>query len=116
MEPLKKAVAYVFGSEIHIHMMKDNYIENHYFLEFSHPKANKQEGLLLWAKHVGCTSEDITVFGDNLNDVGMFLAAGRKIAVENAHPEILTMADEIILSNDQDGVAAYMEARLKIGV
>lgn len=116
LEPLKQAVTTAFGSEVHVHMMKDNYIENHYFLEFSHPQANKQEGLLLWAKHVGCEPGNITVFGDNLNDVGMFLAAGRKVAVENAHSEILGMADEVVSNNDQDGVAAYVEARLKMGV
>lgn len=116
LESLKQAVTSEFGSEVHVHMMKDNYIENHYFLEFSHPQANKQEGLLLWAKHVGCTPGNITVFGDNLNDVGMFLAAGRKVAVENAHSQILNMADEVIPSNDQDGVAGYVEVRLNMGV
>lgn len=114
LEPLKEAVTTtVFGSQVHVHLMKDNYIENHYFLEFSHLKANKREGLRLWAKHVGCTPADITVFGDNLNDIGMFQAAGCKIAVANAHPEILGMADEIVPSNEEDGVANYIAGRLK---
>jgi Cof subfamily protein (haloacid dehalogenase superfamily) len=109
--PLKTAVQEVMGSEVHIHLMKDNYIAGHYFLEFSHPEANKQMGLRLWADLVGCTSEDVTVFGDNLNDTGMFLEAGRKVAVANAHPEILLLADEIVESNDEDGVALFIAAR-----
>lgn len=113
LAPLKEKVIAALGSKVHIHFMKDNYIDNHYFLEFSHPQANKQNGLLLWAKHVGCSSADVTVFGDNLNDVGMFLAAGRKVAVANAHPEILDMADDIVQSNEEDGVAAFIEARMK---
>ncbi|KRE59643.1 HAD family hydrolase [Paenibacillus sp. Soil750] len=108
--PLKTAVQEVMGAEVHIHLMKDNYIAGHYFLEFSHPEANKQMGLRLWAELVGCTSEDVTVFGDNLNDTGMFLEAGRKVAVANAHPEILLLADEIVVSNDEDGVAVYIAA------
>ncbi|NQX58478.1 HAD hydrolase family protein [Paenibacillus qinlingensis] len=108
--PLKTAVQEVLGSEVHIHLMKDNYIEDHYFLEFSHPEANKQMGLRLWAELVGCASEDVTVFGDNLNDTGMFVEAGRKVAVANAHPEILLLADEIVMSNDEDGVAVYIAA------
>ncbi len=108
--PLKTAVQEVMGSEVHIHLMKDNYIAGHYFLEFSHPEANKQMGLRLWVELVGCTSEEVTVFGDNLNDTGMFLEAGRKVAVANAHPEILQMADEIVVSNDEDGVAVYIAA------
>lgn len=110
--PLKEAITDAFGLQVHIHLMKDNYINNHYFLEFSHPLANKQEGLALWAKAVGCSPADVTVFGDNLNDVGMFLAGGCKIAVANAHSDILKMADDIVQSNDHDGVANYIEARL----
>ncbi|KRE93296.1 haloacid dehalogenase [Paenibacillus sp. Soil766] len=106
--PLKTAVQEVMGSEVHVHLMKDNYIAGHYFLEFSHPEANKQMGLRLWAELVGCTSDDVTVFGDNLNDTGMFLEAGRKIAVANAHPEIVQLADEIVVSNDENGVAVYI--------
>lgn len=110
--PLKVAVEEVLGLEVHIHLMKDNYIEGHYFLEFSHPEANKQMGLRLWAELVGCTSEEVTVFGDNLNDTGMFLEAGRKVAVANAHPDILLLADEIVASHDEDGVAVYMAAHM----
>ena len=110
--PLKAAVEEVLDSEVHIHLMKDSYIEGHYFLEFSHPEANKQMGLRLWAELVGCTSEEVTVFGDNLNDTGMFLEAGRKVAVANAHPDILLLADEIVASHDEDGVAVYMAAHM----
>ncbi|MDR6879683.1 HAD-IIB family hydrolase [Bacillus sp. 3255] len=116
VQPLRDAIAAALGSKLHIHMMKDNYIADHYFLEFSHPQANKREGLLLWAEHVRCSCEEITVFGDNLNDVGMFQAAGRKIAVANAHPDLLQLATEIAARNDQDGVAQYLEARLRNGV
>ncbi|NQX67745.1 HAD-IIB family hydrolase [Paenibacillus alba] len=111
--PLKNAVITVLGERVHLHLMKDTYIKDHYFLEFSHPLANKQEGLRLWAAYVGCAGVDVTVFGDNLNDVGMFLAAGTKVAVANAHPDLLLMADEVISCNDQDGVAAYIAAKSK---
>ncbi|OAS16353.1 HAD family hydrolase [Paenibacillus oryzisoli] len=114
--PLKNAVQDVMGSEVHIHLVKDNYIADHYFLEFSHPEANKGMGLRLWADLVGCTTKDVTVFGDNLNDTGMFLEAGRKVAVANAHPDLLLLADEIVLSNDEDGVALYLAAaRSRVG-
>ncbi|MNQ98219.1 Sugar phosphatase YidA [compost metagenome] len=92
----------------HERFKKDNYIEGHYFLEFSHPEANKGMGLRLWAELVGCKPGEVTVFGDNLNDTGMFLEAGRKVAVANEHPDILLIADEIVLSNEEDGVAGYI--------
>jgi Cof subfamily protein (haloacid dehalogenase superfamily) len=111
--PLKVAVEKDLGSDVHVHLTKDNYIVDHYFLEFSHPEANKQIGLRLWAELVGCSSEEVTVFGDNLNDRGMFLEAGHKVAVANAHPEIIVLADEIIRSNDEDGVSSYIAARVR---
>ncbi|CAM4453967.1 hypothetical protein FHS16_004040 [Paenibacillus endophyticus] len=110
LEPLKDEVSRRFGSHVHVHLMKDAYIENHYFLEFSHRHANKKEGLRQWAELVGCKPEDVTVFGDNLNDLGMFETAGTRIAVSNAHPVLLELATHVTLSNDEDGVAVYINA------
>ncbi|MNG33300.1 haloacid dehalogenase-like hydrolase [compost metagenome] len=42
----------------------------------------------------------------------MFLEAGYKVAVANAHPDLLLLADEIVVRNDEDGVAAYIAARV----
>jgi hydroxymethylpyrimidine pyrophosphatase-like HAD family hydrolase len=47
------------------------------------------------------------------NDLPMFRWAGfGRIAVANAHPEVLAAADEVTLSNNADGVAAYLDAML----
>ncbi|WP_138754601.1 Cof-type HAD-IIB family hydrolase [Paenibacillus sinopodophylli] len=109
LEPLRDEVVRRFDSQVHIHLMKDSYIANHYFLEFGHPNANKKEGLRQWAKLVGCKPEDVTVFGDNLNDLGMFETAGAKVAVSNAHPALHELATYVALSNDEDGVAVYIK-------
>jgi hydroxymethylpyrimidine pyrophosphatase-like HAD family hydrolase len=34
------------------------------------------------------------------------------VAVANAHPSILAVADEVTLSNDEDGVAVYLDKLL----
>jgi hydroxymethylpyrimidine pyrophosphatase-like HAD family hydrolase len=34
------------------------------------------------------------------------------VAVRNAHPEVLAIADEVAASNDEDGVALFMEGLL----
>ncbi|RXZ82994.1 haloacid dehalogenase [Paenibacillaceae bacterium] len=110
---LKDAVEHQWGSGVHVHFMRDPYIKDHFFLEFSHPAANKKEGLKKWAALVGCQPADITVFGDNLNDLGMFEAAGTKVAVANAHPDLLRIATHVTGSNDDAGVAAYIAATLE---
>lgn len=108
LEPLRAEVIEQFGDHVHIHLMKDNYIEDHYFLEFSHQLANKKEGLKQWAELIGCKPADVTVFGDNLNDMGMFKTAGTKVAVANAHTQLLKHASLVVESNDGDGVARYI--------
>lgn len=109
LEPLMAEVQHKFGNKIHTHFMKDSYIENHYFLEFSHKEANKREGLRKWSKLMHCKPHELTVFGDQLNDVGLFEEAGTRIAVSNAHPTIKEMATLVVESNDNNGVAAYLE-------
>jgi Cof subfamily protein (haloacid dehalogenase superfamily) len=112
LAPLREKVLDRFGDVVHTHFMKDVYIENHYFLEFSHPLANKKEGLKQWTDLVGCDPSEVTVFGDNLNDVGMFETAGWRVAVSNAHPDIRAMADHITASNNDDGVARYLRSKM----
>lgn len=112
LEPLKSSLELIFKDQIGIHFMEHTSIQNHYYLELTHSKANKEEGLIQWSKRVGCEVDEVTVFGDNLNDLGMFLKAGKKIAVENANPVIKELADEIIKSNEEDGVESYIYGKI----
>ncbi len=56
----------------------------------------------------GFGAGELTVFGDNLNDVKMFKMAGRAIAVGNATDEIKSYADEVIGLNEDDSVVKYI--------
>jgi Cof subfamily protein (haloacid dehalogenase superfamily) len=112
LEPLKREIEQKYGKQVHIHIMKDSYIEHHYFLECSHSKANKKDGLKMWAKLVNCNPEDVIVFGDNLNDLGMFEAAGTKVAVSNAQCQLMGIATHVVESNDEDAVAKYIKGLL----
>jgi len=47
------------------------------------------------------------------NDLPMFGWAGwHRVAVANAHPTVLAEADEVTLSNDDDGVAVFLDRLL----
>jgi hydroxymethylpyrimidine pyrophosphatase-like HAD family hydrolase len=65
-------------------------------------KSTTVERLLTDAGHPG---ESAVVFGDMPNDLGLFACSGWVCAVANAHPLVLQAADEIVPSNDDDGVA-----------
>ncbi|MCR8644425.1 HAD-IIB family hydrolase [Paenibacillus sp. N1-5-1-14] len=112
LEPILADVNAKLGHLVHAHMLKDYYIEDHYFLEFSHLNGNKKDGLKLWAQHMGIELADTVIFGDHLNDLGLFEVGGTKIAVANAHESIIQMADQVILSNNEDGVANYVRDRI----
>ena len=82
-----------------------------YFLTLLHPHADKAHGLECVSEYLGCHRSEMTVFGDNLNDLGMFEYAGTAVAVKNAHDLLKARADIVLeYSNDEDGVARYLEA------
>ncbi|WP_405801665.1 Cof-type HAD-IIB family hydrolase [Streptomyces halstedii] len=71
--------------------------------------VDKGTGLLLAAARLGLDPAGAVAFGDMPNDLPMFRLCGRGVAMADAHPELLAEADEITLSNDDDGVAVVLE-------
>jgi hypothetical protein len=69
-------------------------------------KASTLEALCL---EYGFAAADVIAFGDMPNDVPMLAWAGHGVAVANAHPSVLAVADEVTASNDDDGVAQVLE-------
>jgi hydroxymethylpyrimidine pyrophosphatase-like HAD family hydrolase len=57
----------------------------------------------------GIGPESVIAFGDMPNDLPLLAWAGTSCAVANAHPAVLAAATHVIGSNDEDGVAAYLE-------
>ena len=48
-------------------------------------------------------------FGDGFNDISMIKFAGLGVAMANAQPVVKEAADEITLSNDEDGIAETLK-------
>ncbi|MET8150041.1 HAD family hydrolase [Actinoplanes sp. NPDC049668] len=83
------------------------------YVEICPPGVDKGTGLAVVAQAVGVDPADVLVFGDMPNDLPMFAWAGwSRVAVRNAHPTVLAVADEVTLSNDEDGVAVYLDRLL----
>jgi hydroxymethylpyrimidine pyrophosphatase-like HAD family hydrolase len=61
------------------------------------------------AAGLGIGPSSVLAFGDMPNDLPLLTWAGTSCAVANAHPAVLAAATHIIASNDDDGVAAYLE-------
>ncbi|MEU0006575.1 HAD family hydrolase [Streptomyces sp. NPDC006314] len=71
--------------------------------------VTKATGLALAAERLGIRPEQALAFGDMPNDIPMFDWAGRGVAMADAHPELKAVADEITLSNEDDGIAVVLE-------
>ncbi|MEV0132315.1 HAD family hydrolase [Dactylosporangium sp. NPDC050688] len=85
------------------------------YIEICPPGVDKASGLRFVATALGIDPGDVLVFGDMPNDVPMFRWAGfGRVAVGNAHPALKAVADETTLTNDEDGVATYLEAMLRL--
>ncbi|MGH3279419.1 MAG: HAD hydrolase family protein [Trebonia sp.] len=61
------------------------------------------------AARYGIGRESVLAFGDMPNDLPLLTWAGTSCAVANAHPDVLAAATHVVASNDDDGVAAYLE-------
>jgi Cof subfamily protein (haloacid dehalogenase superfamily) len=82
-------------------------------IEICPPEVDKGTGLAVVAQAVGVDPADVLVFGDMPNDLPMFAWAGwGRVAVANAHPALHAVADEVTLTNDEDGVGVYLDRLL----
>jgi Cof subfamily protein (haloacid dehalogenase superfamily) len=80
-----------------------------YYLDFTHPLANKGNALLELAGLMAVSPDNMAAIGDGENDVVMFAQAGISIAMGNAAAEVKQAADFVTGRNDDDGVAAAID-------
>lgn len=89
---------------------RDIYDPDHWYLEIFSDTASKYNGVRFLREKYGF--DEVICFGDNLNDLPMFSASDRRIAVENANPQVKAEADEIALPNTESGVALWIEKHI----
>jgi Cof subfamily protein (haloacid dehalogenase superfamily) len=80
-----------------------------YYLDVTHPDANKAGVVKFLSEHLGIAPERIATIGDMPNDVLMFAHSGMSIAMGNADDGVKRCARYVTLSNEQDGFAYAME-------
>jgi hydroxymethylpyrimidine pyrophosphatase-like HAD family hydrolase len=78
-------------------------------IEMSALGVNKGSGLEKYASSKNMTATDIAAVGDMPNDVPMIAWAGRGAAVDNAHEWVKEAATEFLPSNDDHGVAVFID-------
>ncbi|MDS3995088.1 HAD family hydrolase [Staphylococcus capitis] len=82
-------------------------------LEITHSDAQKGIALSTIAKQLGIDLKDVMALGDNLNDVSMLERVGYSVAMDNAAPEVKTVAKYVTDSNENSGVGKVIKKFLK---
>jgi len=108
LNPLSKHLERTFGKALEYKLSPEKY-SNGWFLTILHPEGDKAHALTKVMEYLERDTKDVTVFGDSVNDIGMFKLAGTSVAVSNALDEVKAVADVVLPhSNDEDGVAKYL--------
>lgn len=78
------------------------------FIEVLGPGIDKAAGVAWVAQQHRVAASETIAFGDDRPDIPMLAWAGRGVAVANAHPDVLSIADEICGPVEADGVAEVL--------
>lgn len=108
LAPLIDWVRATIASLVATSVMEEIYDPGCHVFEVYAPGATKRDMLVDLARRVAVPLSAVTVIGDSHNDLPMFEVAGHRVAVANAHPDVIAAADEVAASNDDDGVARYL--------
>ena len=80
-----------------------------YYLDVTHPSANKGFVVLTLSKLLDIPTEAIATIGDMPNDMLMFEKSGMSIAMGNASAAVQKAATYVTTSNEDEGFAKAME-------
>lgn len=79
-----------------------------FYFEFTAKGIDKAKALDTVLKPMGYTESEMIAFGDGHNDASMVKYAGTGVAMANAVQALKDIADEVTLSNDEDGIAVSL--------
>ena len=79
-----------------------------YFFDIVNVNINKGQAIKHLLNYLNIKKEEAVCIGDHINDYQMFHEVGFKVAMGNANSELIKQADYVTLSNDENGVAYFL--------
>lgn len=98
MEPFKDSLSCMFTAP--------------FYFEFTANGIDKAKALDTVLIPMGYKREEMIAFGDGHNDASMVKYAGIGVAMANAVDDLKAIADEITLSNEEDGIAVSLHEHM----
>ncbi|OAO89111.1 hypothetical protein AXX17_ATUG04370 [Arabidopsis thaliana] len=87
-----------------------------FFMDLQHLDASKGIALANWAQSRSIPREEVLAIGNYYNDIGMLQFAGCGVAMGNSPDEVKAAADEVTVSNNEDGVAVVLKEKLGLSI
>ena len=87
---------------------ENQYSPGWHWLTVHDRRATKDQAIRAMMSEWDLEDAELVVFGDGNNDIRMFQAADRAIAVANATDDLKKYASEIIAANSEDSVVKYI--------
>ena len=84
------------------------------FVTLVHCEATKLNALTAVERALNIIADEIAAFGDDYSDIEMLRKCGVGVVVANAIDEVKSAADYVCDSNDNDGVAKWIEENVLI--
>lgn len=82
--------------------------------KFTKKGVTKERAITEICHACGFTPENIIAFGDDIVDIGMLKLCGVGVAMGNAVWDVKRIADVVIGTNDDDGIADYLTERIEL--
>ena len=103
------------ASRICFSMPEDLYmtIADRKLIQVMSKEATKWKGVLKMLASYHIRAEQALYFGDDHDDMEPIAKCGCGVAVSNALPSVLEIADDVTGSNDEDGVAVFLSELMK---
>ena len=80
-----------------------------FWYKFTKKNVTKENAIMKITEVCGFSTDSIISFGDDYADIGMLELCGTGVAMGNAIDEVKERADIVIGSNDEDGIAGFIE-------
>ncbi|MBM4021349.1 MAG: HAD-IIB family hydrolase [Planctomycetes bacterium] len=108
MAALERRLAARFGADLAVHSIRSPRYEA-WFCEIAPRGVTKWSGVAAVAASRGINAAEVCAVGDDVNDLPMVRAAGLGVAMANARPELLAVADVVVGGHDDRGIEDVVE-------
>lgn len=86
---------------------------SYFYTEITNENVNKWTAIEQLIKVLNISKEEVMTIGDNINDKEMIENAGIGVVTGNSSPYMKKIADEVVASNNESGVAEAIQKYIK---